>query len=40
MQKIENILDILLYILVLIIFAPLYLIVSLIDRIKGIDYDE
>lgn len=40
MQKIENILDILLYILVLIIFAPLYLLINLIDYIKGTDYDE
>lgn len=40
MRALENILDIGLYLLVLIIFAPLYLLINLIDCIKGTDYDE
>ena len=40
MRALENILDIGLYLLVLIIFAPLYLLINLIDYIKGTDYDK
>lgn len=40
MRALENILDIGLYLLVLIIFAPVYLLINLIDYIKGTDYDD
>lgn len=40
MKYLETILDLGLYLLVLIVFAPLYLLINLIDYIKGTDYDE
>ena len=40
MRALENILDIGLYLLVLIIFAPLFLLINIIDKIKGTDYDN
>lgn len=40
MRTLENILNIGLYLLVMIVFAPLYLLINLIDYIKGTDYDE
>lgn len=40
MRALENILDIGLYLLVLIIFAPVYLLINIIDYIKGTDYEE
>jgi hypothetical protein len=40
MRTLENILNIGLYLLVMIVFAPVYLLISIIDCIKGTDYDE
>lgn len=39
MRTLENILNIGLYLLVMIIFAPVYLLINIIDCIKGTDYD-
>ena len=40
MKYLETMLDLAFYLLVLIIFAPLYLLINIIDCIKGTDYDE
>jgi hypothetical protein len=40
MRALENILDIGLYLLVLIIFAPLYLLINVIDWVKGKDGND
>lgn len=40
MRWLEHSLDVTLYLLVLLIFAPLFLLINIIDKIKGIDYDE
>lgn len=40
MKYLETILDLGLYLLVLIIFAPLYLLINLIDCIKGRNLDD
>jgi hypothetical protein len=40
MRTLENILNIGLYLLVMIVFAPMYLLINIIDCIKGTDYDE
>jgi hypothetical protein len=40
MRTLESILNVALYLLVIVVFAPLYLLINIIDCIKGTDYDE
>lgn len=40
MRILENIANVMLYLLVVAVFSPLYLLINLIDCIKGTDYDE